>query len=234
MDYEFYLGIDTDPKAGELRLSVVEKSSPGGTKESFYHTRHLQTIRDTGEVREAAERVRSLLADRPFASRTMVVVNETEKRGRMLARELADQGLTPVGVHLTSSDDQTQLANSLSRQAVEGAPREGTGGFIVSERRIVENLLDLHHGGYFKIEQPDGIDSSGLLDQLQAAAQAADETGSPVAPSSNGDGASTEYLLAAGLATWFGEQRSFDATEGLGGETPTTGPAKREHRPDTT
>ena len=41
------------------------------------------------------------------------------------------------------------------------------------------------------------------------------------------------FVVSAGLACWLGEERSFDPTEHLAGDPPTTGEAKRLHRPDT-
>ncbi len=78
---------------------------------------------------------------------------------------------------------------------------------------------------------------ASTADTVQADVDEADEA--PEAggtPSPSEEAAREErfdpLVISAGLACWLGEERSFDPTVHLGGEAPTTGEAKRLHRPD--
>jgi hypothetical protein len=232
MDYEFYVGINVLPEAGTT-VSVIEKAAGKG-EDPHYHTRHIQKIQNGAGPADVARRIREIISNEPFAGRSIVVVNETEKQGRELARELAAGGLTPVGVHVSESDGATQLQHSLTREETGDIPRESTGGFIVGRSTLVGTLVDLHQSGQFRIEQPDGAAGDALMAGIGHHADTLDgeRAGNRrFEPLHNDE--EDAFVLSAALAAWFGEQRNFDVSEGLGGEPPPTGEVRKELRPDT-
>jgi hypothetical protein len=232
MAYEFYLGIDAE-ESGKVTIALVEKAAYQGEDVTTYHVRHLEQ-REGADERALVERIRNLIADEPYVGRTMLIVNRTAKQGRRLAESLGEEGLTPIGAVLSGGDSATETTVGLANGRGGDSAVQG-GGFIISEHELVETLSELYGGGQLSMEQ-DSQEVSALAEGIQSYEAAAPEAGIALdridaQPARNA--ANAGLVIGTALACWYGEQHSFDPTEHLEGEPPTTGSAKRMLRPDT-
>lgn len=154
------------------------------------------------------------------------------------------------GLDLGGGDDAAADAASffVAERTLAGrlAALERAGRLVLSQDNE-ERMSDLAHalqdarartGGAeagTDAEAPGEAEAAGAAQADVDATDEAPEAGGTPNPSE--DAAREEsfgpLVRSAGLACWLGEERSFDPTVHLGGEAPTTGEAKRLHRPDT-
>lgn len=209
-----------------------------------------------------AERVQDLLvSERQEVGRSVVVVNATGSYGQAMLRAIQARGLSPIGITVTGGEGAAQSGSGLALEGGDTAADDDA-GFFVSEAALAGRLTRLEAKGRLIIEQESTRYASDLAHGLHSwrsrvetfetteeaedigeAAFAETEEGGDEEPTdavptgeTGGQAAREEahdaFVTSAALACWLGEERSFDPTEHLGGEAPTTGEAKRLNRPD--
>ena len=233
MPYEFYLGIDVPGEQKPITLSLIEKEEHkvDGTEEDHYHVRQVTQLDSDGADEEEDEKVvdhvQSLLAQEPYVGRTVLVINCTQKEGRTLREQMDARGLSPEGVVVTGGEESKQQGESgLS------TPNTEDNWLTVKERALISTLDRVYHEGRLELPQENTDEASrvaqGLQDYRVAADSDAGEGYQPDVSEDKRHAAHASYVYSAALACWIGEEHDFDASAHLGGELPTTGPAKRE------
>lgn len=220
MDIEYYLGIDMDGE-GRTTCVMVEKRQDKREEEATYEAQAVHEYAADQASDAVAGCVQSVLADRRYAGRVQLVVNDSERKGRELISALAAIGLTPLGVAISGADSATQHATGLAGTDVDGDA--DTSGFIVSEHDLVETLDDLFHTGRLEVSSEDDA-LQRMVVGIGNYREAGSERGVEHA----------RYVIAGALACWLGEQHSFDPTERLGGWEPTMGEASEKRRTTST
>lgn len=245
MDYAFYLGADvTDDD--QATLSLIEKATEDENEEATYHVRdvaHVEAEPGEEETFDAlVDRVQNLVAESPYTGRTVLVVNRTSERGRALLEAFNERGLTPIGVALTGGAGAAQEGSGLKLEGGDRAARDES-GFYVSEYDLVGHLDDLQREGRLKWEENTeevskvarGIESyRARVDAADAEPETTRQTEVEQQEEPPRAEAHDTHVVSAALACWLGEEHTFDPTEHLKGDPPTTGEAKRMIRPDTT
>lgn len=227
MAYEFYLGVDVPDEADVVTLSLLEKENEdeaGHPEEVEYHVHDLLQVEGDHDERgrvvfdDAAERVKSLIADTPYTGRTIVIVNRSNQHGQQMLDTLQEHGLTALGAVFTDG---------------EGAGQEGgESNFFVAQDTLAEVLGGLDRQRRLTLPQNSKYASS-VVNDLESYQSSVDASASGDEEAGEGPIAYSTFTRSTGLACWLGEQHDFDPTEHLADFQPTTGEAKRELRPDT-
>ena len=165
-----------------------------------------------------------------------------------------------TGVELSGGDDAVTEGSGFfvaERTLAERLLRlERAGRLHLEQGNADDYVSKLAHGMQSYRAEEDADEASEGAETLGGAEAAADEDDAPGRVEAEGEatpdavdedadaptGASEDaprrhphatLVVSAGMACWLGEERSFDPTEHLTGDPPTTGEAKRLHRPDT-
>ena len=152
-------------------------------------------------------------------------VSEADLAGRLVMLET--QG------RLTIEQESTRYASDLAHGLQSWRGRVDTSEQTEEAEALGEAVATGEEDAADEVVAADG-EAAGpqeatTADEAEPAEQATGETGTQAAREEAHDA----FVMSAALACWLGEERSFDPTEHLGGEAPTTGEAKRMHRPDT-
>ena len=225
MAFEYYLGVDVDDK-GTVTAALVEKRAADDDESASYVSKWVREFEADRDVAKVASELQTAAAKSPYTGRVVVVVNDTELRGRELVTALVETGITPIGIALSGSDAASQRSTGLAGTGADDAA--DSSGFIVSEHELVQTLDELHQVDDFKAEGHDQgqqrivVGIGNYREDAHEAGDALDEISAEPRRSVE----HSRFVISAALACWMGEQRSFDPTEHLGGWEPTTGEAK--------
>ncbi|MFB6249090.1 MAG: hypothetical protein ABEL97_11020 [Salinibacter sp.] len=222
MTHAFFLGVDLEERdsAVDATLTILEKEQEANAAPTFRLDHARRRAEDTPDV--LADRIQSLVADRPYIGRTNIVVNRSAGPGPVLLDALSDRGLDPIAVTLTGGSG-----------TVAGEPDEV--GVSLGTADAIRTLAELHRNGHFIVEDHTTEAASHLARGLQRAAEVLDEAdGNQDTPEAAGStleplGESGPHVVSAALAAWCGTERSFDPSQHLK-ETPQTRPPGDDRR----
>lgn len=230
MAYEFFLGIDvaeSDGGAdtpGTTTLALVEKTDENAEEVGVeYRLDSVRVFDPDTPADDIASHVQSLVADSPYIGRTSVIVNRASDRGQAIENALTDLGLGPVAATITDNGSDT---------APTGPDRPGVNA---SAHEIVDTLALEYRNARFSVDHRETEHASRLARELQSYVEyvvepaegeaAGDLDDAPARPD-----AYDNHVTAAGLAVWFGSERTFDPVSRLK-EDPSTEPMGQHHRP---
>ena len=231
MAFEFYLGIDVvDDQPATLTLVEKEDDGASGdTDDDIYHVREVRQLEEEKGAEAAAEFVQSLIAEDPYLGRTIIVVNCSSRSGADLQEELQERGMSPEGVIVTGGEDSEQ-------QGISGldTPNTENERLVETERNLVSTLDRLYHEDRLELPQENTEEVSKIAQGLQDyRIPAGNDNGEGYRPDISDEkrsAAHANFVISAALACWLAEEHEFDASVHLGGEAPTTGPAKHERQ----
>jgi hypothetical protein len=222
MAHAFFLGVDLEERDASVdaTLTILEKEQEADATPSFRLDHARRRAEDTPDA--LADRIQSLVAERPYIGRTNIVVNRSADAGPALLDALSDRGLDPVAVTLIGGDD-----------AAPGEPDDE--GVSLGRVDAIRTLAELRRDGHLVVEDHTTEAASHLARGLQRAAEVLDEAdGNQDTPEAAGStldplGESGPHVVSAALAAWCGTERSFDPSQHLK-ETPQTRPPGDERR----
>lgn len=230
MAYEFFLGIDVAESEGGTdapgiaTLALVEKTDENVEGADVgYRLDSVRVFAPDAPAAEIASHVQSLVADSPYIGRTSIIVNRGSNRGQAIEDALTDLGLGPVAATITENS---------SDAAPTGPDRSGVNA---SAHEIVDTLAREYRSARFSVEHRETEHASRLARELQSYVEYVVEPAEGEAPSDLDDAparpdAYDNHVTAAGLAVWFGSERTFDPASRLK-EDPNTEPMGQHHRP---
>lgn len=209
MAYEFILGVDIGSAEGPpytAAFTLVEKSDDE-TEGSRYRVDRLNEVDGFDNVEAVAEQVQSLLTQKTYVARTIPVINQTTEAGRRLRDALADRGVAPVGVTLSTGTTTV----SGDRDEMNAA---------VSVRGAVDLLRTIYHDDRLDLQdQKDTEEASRLVRSIEWFSDSGtDESGAEhrvEMATTPGEGRYEPVMVSAMMACWLGEEQTFDPTERL-------------------
>lgn len=242
MPYEFYLGLDAQ-RTGDnatYTAALIEKSGGEGAANSAHHRAHLLKRYEDADPSAVADDVLREIAAEPFAGRTILVMNVSEKEGRELHSMLHARGASPITISVTPGNASSEQGWPLSFSST------GEEVAHVSEREIVSSVGNAYRSGRLELDIIKDDITSALVRGVEAYQEESDmQDAADDVDLEDGDDAElsvkidlrqstrdADLVLAAGAACWLAEQRRFDPTEHLSGPPPPVREPKRSMRPD--
>lgn len=161
-----------------------------------------------------------------------------------------------TGVELSGGDSAVPEESSLFASEIALAERllmlERTGRLHLEQGNANDYVSNLAHGlqsyraELDEAEATEGAETLGEAQEVEGDPGQVDTQGESAADAVEAEGkesdrseapprraAHSAFVISAGMGCWLGEERSFNPAEHLAGDPPTTGEAKRQHRPDT-
>lgn len=214
MTYTFILGVDvvaSEEDGLSATFALVEKSANNNDEPPHYRVDRLNERRGFDSTDEVAERIQTLLTQKPYVARTVPIVNRTTTQGQEVVDALGERGLDPVAATL-----------STGTSTVSGDRDEMNVG--ISMYQAIDTLQALYHAGRVDTQpQKDTDEASHLVQGIERFGESGtDETGEEqradmaVTPD---NGPYNAVLVSMALACWLGEEQTFDPTQHLK-ETP--------------
>jgi len=214
MAHAFFLGVELEEhdSSVDATLIILEKEQEADAAPGFRLDHARRCVEDSPDA--LADRIQSLVAERPYIGRTNIVVNRSAGPGPALLEALSGRGLDPIAVTLTGGGG-----------TVAGETDEV--GVSLGRADAIRTLAELHRDGQLVVEDHTTEAASHLARGLQRAAEVLDEAdGNQDTPEAAGStldplGESGPHVVSAALAAWCGTERSFDPSQHLK-ETPQT------------
>ncbi|MFW5973014.1 MAG: hypothetical protein ACOCTG_03400 [Bacteroidota bacterium] len=229
MQYRFYLGIDADDQR-PTAATLLEKRLDEDSGDISYHIHRLDRFAAETDV---LEYVAAILADEPYVARSSCVVNVTENPSQRLHERLTEGGLSPIGVVVTGGQEASMEGSGFDLPGGDKAGVEDA-GLIVSDHELVQRLINHETDGSLVHEQQQTRRTSDLAEGLRAYRMRAEdgEVALSGGETPERDVEHADLVFSTALALWMGDEHGTDSTDQLAGDIPTTGRAKRLHRPD--